>query len=203
MKRRFLLIVFMPCLLLSVSAAADRDWDSADFEKGVVAFEAGDYKAAYREFMPLALQGDGHAQFNVALMFHRGLGVRQNYEKASLFYAKAGNQGVAEALDNLGLMFVNGEGKKKNHSSASRFFIRASELGFAKSQHNLATMLYEGDGVPQDYVYAHMWWNIASSQGFDGASDSRDRVAQEMTPDQIAEAQKLARECVKKEYKNC
>ena len=37
----------------------------------------------------------------------------------------------------------------------------------------------------------------------DAATEARDSIAEEMTPEQIAEAQKLARECVRKEYKDC
>ena len=48
-----------------------------------------------------------------------------------------------------------------------------------------------------------MWWNIAASQGDDDAAEYRDKVAKLMTPSQIAEAQKLARECVRKNYKDC
>ena len=64
-------------------------------------------------------------------------------------------------------------------------------------------MYYEGKGVPQDYVYAHMWANIAASGGQKNAVKFRNLVEEEMTPSQIAEAQKLARECVRKAYKDC
>ena len=36
-----------------------------------------------------------------------------------------------------------------------------------------------------------------------GATERRSEVAEKMTPEQLAEAQKLARECVRKEYKDC
>lgn len=62
-------------------------------------------------------------------------------------------------------------------------------------------MYYLAEGVPQDYVYAHMWFNLAASQGY--GEHGRELVESEMTPNQIAEAQKMARECVKKNYKNC
>ena len=51
-----------------------------------------------------------------------------------------------------------------------------------------------GLGVPQDYVHAHMWISLAAAQGDADAVNNRDIVAAKMTPDQIAEAQKLARE---------
>ena len=57
--------------------------------------------------------------------------------------------------------------------------------------------------VIQDNVYAHMWWNIAASSGNKFAVKNRDIVAEEMTPAQIEDAQKLARECVRKKYKGC
>jgi TPR repeat protein len=60
--------------------------------------------------------------------------------------------------------------------------------------------MYElGRGVPQDYVEAHKWFNLAAAistteSNRNTAVKGRDRVATRMTPDQIAEAQKLARE---------
>ncbi len=56
-----------------------------------------------------------------------------------------------------------------------------------------------GQGVPRDYVQAHMWFNLAASKSPPGedrdkAAKNRDNVAKVMTPAQISEAQKLARE---------
>ncbi len=64
-------------------------------------------------------------------------------------------------------------------------------------------MYDNGQGVPQDYVRAHMWWNLTASTGDEDAIKNRDIVAKQMTPAQIAEARKLARECVAKNYKGC
>ena len=57
-------------------------------------------------------------------------------------------------------------------------------------------MYEDGRGVPQDYVRAHMWFNLAASgaSGHDWMIKYRDLVAAKMTPDQIAEAQRMARE---------
>ena len=64
--------------------------------------------------------------------------------------------------------------------------------------------MYEwGKGVPQDNVYAHMWFNIAASTSNDAADRARDMVAEDMTPAQIAKAEKLASECIAKKYKGC
>ena len=51
-----------------------------------------------------------------------------------------------------------------------------------------------GRGVPQDYKEAHKWYNLAAVDGDKQAEMWRDAIAKKMTPEQIAEAQKLARE---------
>ena len=56
----------------------------------------------------------------------------------------------------------------------------------------------EGRGVPQDRVAAHMWLGLAAAQASTEDRERcvkvRDAVAAEMTPQRIAEAQRLARE---------
>ena len=88
--------------------------------------------------------------------------------------------------------------------TALRVCTELAEQGIAESQNALGTMYANGTGVTQDNVYAHMWFNIAAISGESkNASKNRDTVAKRMTPAQIAEAQKLARECVAKKYKGC
>ena len=67
-------------------------------------------------------------------------------------------------------------------------------------------ILYErldGHIVKIDKVYAHMWASIASSNGFENAKGLLESLNKEMTPSQIQEAERLARECIKKNYKGC
>ena len=78
-----------------------------------------------------------------------------------------------------------------------------AEQGDANAQNSLGFMYVNGTGVIQDYVRAHMWFNIAASQGDESAAINRDVVAKRMTPSQIETAQRLAGECVKKNYKGC
>ncbi len=76
---------------------------------------------------------------------------------------------------------------------------RAAEKGDAAAQHALGTMYAKGQGVPQDFVQAHMWLNLAAAgltpgEARDTAAVNRDTVEGKMTPAQVAEAQRLARE---------
>ena len=60
-----------------------------------------------------------------------------------------------------------------------------------------------GQGTPQDYVRAHMWLNLAGSRGSKAAGEQRDGYAKLMTPQQVAQAQKMASDCLAKNFKNC
>jgi len=64
-------------------------------------------------------------------------------------------------------------------------------------------MYYGGYGVSQDYITAHMWANIAAVNGSEMAPELRNAIAKEMTPAQIHAAQKRAKDCVAKNYKDC
>ena len=100
-------------------------------------------------------------------------------------------QGDAGAQLNLGFMYDNGYGVSQDYEEAVKWYLRAAEQGSDRAQYNLGLMYDVGYGVPQDFVRAHMWYDIA---GVEVAISYRDYVAREMTPAQIAKAQKLARE---------
>lgn len=90
-----------------------------------------------------------------------------------------------------------------DYVTAEKWFRKGAEQGNAKAQFSLGLMYFEGKGVIKDVVYSHMWGNIAASTGFSAAINLRDILAKIMTAAQIAEAQKLARECVRKQFKGC
>ncbi len=73
-----------------------------------------------------------------------------------------------------------------------------ADQGDAKAQSNLGMMYALGQGVIQSKVMAHMYWNIAAVSGDEDAIKYRGIVEKEMTATQLAEAQKLAREWMRK-----
>jgi TPR repeat protein len=70
----------------------------------------------------------------------------------------------------------------------------AAEQGNATSQYILADMYADGRGVPRDYIQAYMWFSLAGASGDADGIKKRDIVAGQMTAEQTAEAQRLARE---------
>ena len=77
----------------------------ADFDDGEAALERGDYATAFKEFLPLAEQGDAAAQVTLADMHVFGLGVPRDYARAAQWYRKAAEQGHAKAQFILGVMY--------------------------------------------------------------------------------------------------
>ena len=83
---------------------------------------------------------------------------------------------------------------RSDYATALRIFRPLANQGNAVGQYILGFMYSNGHGVPQDYIEAHAWFAQAAAQGDKDAAKNRDEVAKLMTPAQIAEAQKLARE---------
>ena len=136
-------------------------------------------------------------------MYYNGQGVPQNFKTAVKWFTLAAEQGVASAQLNLGLIYDKGQGVPQDYKTALKWYTLAAEQGNVDAQHNLGVMYNKGQGVIKDNVYAHMWGNIAASNGHETGDELRDIVAEEMTASQIEEAEKLARECIRKKYKGC
>jgi TPR repeat protein len=168
-------------------------------EDGVAAYDGGDYATALRLMRPLAEQGNADAQNHLGQMYRQGQGVPQDYAAAMKWYRKAAEQGYIPGQINLANMYEWDQGVQDRAAAAS-WYRKAAEQGDARAQLELGLMYDFGWGVPRDYVLAHMWLNLSAARTdrFDinagEAVKARDILATMMTPAQIAEAQKLARE---------
>ena len=157
-----------------------------------------DYAEAVRWYRKSADQGNATAQFYLGYMYANGQGVTEDYSEAMRWYRKAADQGDPDAPNSIGEMYANGRGVPPDYREAMRWYRKAAEHGNADAQYNLGLMYRDGQGIAQDFVVAHMWLNLASSKstGDDQKkrSAARDALAAKMTPQQIAEAQRLTRE---------
>ena len=153
---------------------------------------------AVRWYRLAADQGSVEAQSNLAAAYFTGRGVRQNDEKAAAWCRRAAEQGLAEAQERLAELYHNGRGVPQDEAEASRWCRLAADQGDTPAQYNFGLRCLKGQGVPQDSVAAHMWFNLAASRSTGDiryrAVKNRDRAAQQLTADEIAEAQRCARE---------
>jgi hypothetical protein len=117
-----------------------------------------------------------------------------DYASAMRILRPLADRGDLKAQNRVGVMYQRGLGVPLDYADAVRWFRQAADQGDADAQNNLAFMYLYGRGVPKDYVSAHMWFSLAASGGVRSAGFSRDLLAANMTPVQVAKAQKLARE---------
>ena len=170
------------------------------------AYQIGDYATALRLLHPLADRGDVRAQSTLGLMYYHGRGVRKDDREAIKWFRTAAEQGDKRAQFHLGFMYAEGQVAPQDYAEAVKWYRLAADQGDAEALYNLGLAYAKGEGVLQNNVSAHLWLNLAAARF--PASDprnpseamrnaairSRDLVASNMTPEEIAEAQKLARE---------
>jgi TPR repeat protein len=176
---------------------------AGDFEDGVDAYGRQDYATALAKFRTAAERGNAKAQTSLGWMYRKGHGVAQDYTEAVRWYQLAAQQGEANAQFNLGGMYDLGQGVAQDDKEAVRWYQLAAKQGYADAQNSLGLMFGDGQGVAQDYVRAHMWLSIGAVGGDSRSAKNRDIMARKMTPQQIAEAQRMARECQARNFKNC
>jgi TPR repeat protein len=168
------------------------------------AYQRGDYAAVLRLAGPLAAQGDARAESMLGLIYYRGHGVPEDHKEAAKWFRRAGDQGDAAAQFFLGLMFSEGTGVPQDYAEAAKWYLLAADQGDPQAQYNLGLSYAKGEAGPPDVVSAYMWLNLATAHfaaadtRLSTAIASRDLVARQMTRDQIAEAQKRAREWTRK-----
>jgi len=85
-----------------------------------------------------------------------------------------------------------------NHSSATPELEDLAEWGDATAQFELGVMYEDGEGFPKDYIEAHKWYSFSEENGSKSGRKFRKIIEKLMTPKQITEAQKLAREWTRK-----
>ena len=146
----------------------------------------------FEDTLKNAEQGDVIAQYNLGSMYDNGKGTTQNYKQAFYWYKKSAEQGNAYAQYNIADMYKNGEGTTQNYKQAFYWYKKSAEQGNAYAQYNLGVMYYNGEGITQNYKQAYIWGSLASAQGHKEAPKFRDTMAKKLTPQQLAEAQKLA-----------
>jgi uncharacterized protein len=116
------------------------------------------------------------------------------YATAFRLFRLLAEGGDATAQNRLGQMYEAGQGVPEDYVLAVTWYRRAADQGSKVAQWNLGSMYEFGKGVPQDHVQAHKWYNLSATQGWEAAAISRGDLGKRMTPAQIAEAQKLARD---------
>ena len=105
MFSRLVKIVLNAAMLFSVFTF---NVQAKDYNDGFLAAEGGDFNSAIQQWGPLAEQGHAIAQFNLALLYHSGLGVDLDEAKAVSWYKKSASNGYYKAQEYLAVGYREG-----------------------------------------------------------------------------------------------
>jgi TPR repeat protein len=181
-------------------AAKEGDVIAPDFLG--LAYETGttgekDYHKAYYWLRMAADLGNISSMTRVGYFYYNGMGMLQDYTEAASWYLRAAKKGDTDAQVLIAEMYASGQGVSKDDKESVRWNELAAEQGNAYAQASLAIAYIEGEGVTKDLIKAHMWANVAASK-MDKFIGLRQLIEQNMTDEQKAEAQHLAREWLQK-----
>ncbi len=179
------ILTVLPLILSPIS------W-GAEFATGQEAYNSGDYQTAITEWQPLAEAGNADGQFGMGLLYANGFGVPLDDDQALKWYLLAAAQSHAEAQCNIAVMYANGWGVPQSDEEAFKWYSLAADQGVTPAQIGVAKMYSGGFGVAQDRVQAHKWFTIAAELGDFNAASKRDYLADRLSADELAEANRLA-----------
>jgi TPR repeat protein len=150
---------------------------------------AEDRVAGFTWLHKAALQGNATAQYRLGIAYVDGKGVAQDDARAVTWFRKAAAQGNADAQFWLGLSYDQAAGVPQDYAAADQ--------GNGMAQYAVGLMYYNAHGVQKDLVQAYRWFTLSAARESDlraDASGMLKKAASEMTPAQIATAQKSALE---------
>ncbi len=124
-----------------------------------------DFTQAAKQYLEDAEKGVVSAQYNIAVAYYHGEGVKRDYAEAVKWYEKAAGQGYAPAQYNLGVCYLNGEGVDQDENKAVQLFRKAAEQGLSIAQHDLGMCYFNGYVVKQDNTEAFNWLQKSAAQG--------------------------------------
>jgi TPR repeat protein len=141
---------------------------------------------------------DGHAdsQFNVALMYEKGIGVGKDEKEAVVWYGRSASQGNAGAQFNLGVLYEHGRGTKVDFAKANEWYRKASVQGDALAIGNLGMLYVRGQGVKENKPAGLALLLMSATQDSSPQNHAKRNIASTrgLSAEMIAAAQSLSGE---------
>jgi TPR repeat protein len=155
---------------------------------------------SFQIYQSKANQGDADAQFNLAVLYHHGIGIPQDFRYAAYWYTKAAEQGHVFAQYSLGNLYRYSYNAEfcRDYDQAVYWYKKAAEQGNLDAQYGLGYMYDYGDEIPQDYKQAFFWYTKAAEQGHYFAKEHRDEMLEKMSQSQNEEVRQLSKELYEK-----
>ncbi len=159
------------------------------------AIPADGSKAAYW-YEQAAKQNDWTAQYNLAVLYYYGRGVRKDHAKAKQLFELAAKSGDRLAQAALAMYYMNIEIGGKPYpiyTEGAKWHLLAAEGGDWYSQLKIGLLYEMGLGVVRDRIQALKWYYISASNGHEPALVQANRLEELMSPSDVEKAASLAK----------
>ena len=153
-----------------------------------------DYAKAIRWFEVAANRGDAVAQYGLGTMFYHGYGVEKNNVLAMNWFLKSAEQNEVRAQGILGNMYLQGQGAPQNYRLSAKWFRLAANQGDALAMYALGLIYENGLGFERNLMSSHFFYSLANTAGHKSDLAAMLRVGAKLSPSEINEAQRLAKE---------
>src|SRR5262249_28842236 len=141
--------------------------------------------------------GYSSVQLTLGRLYADGAGVPQNFAEAARWYQKAAADDPLAAVS-LGDLYAEGRGVDHNDTEATRWYRRAAERGLATGEYKLAQSCLTGKGIRADRAEGYAWLDLAASQEPQKYQAELAKLREQLTPEQLAEAQRTLAELKRK-----
>jgi uncharacterized protein len=179
--RRFSLCAVTTLLFAGFSAGTD-------LESAKHAYQQKDYATAFREFTPLAEQGNADAQLSLGKMCLNGQGVLKDPDQAIKWFKASAAQGNADAQFFLGSFYLL---PHRDIAEGLKWLRLSAEQGNQDAQLLLGKAYMQGE-LPRDPVQGEMWLRLAAKENLEFYQNELRAAERQMTADQIAKGKALA-----------
>ncbi|MGL5250011.1 MAG: tetratricopeptide repeat protein, partial [Enterovibrio sp.] len=102
------------------------------------------------------------------------------------------DKGHVSAQVFFGGLYALGQGVAQDDKQAVSLAREAAEQGNINAQFSLGESYFIGKGVKRDFKQAYSWLSVAAANGHPTAADMRDVAAKQLSPTDLADAQKIA-----------
>jgi TPR repeat protein len=149
-----------------------------------------DLKQALKWYQKAADNGEPWSQWRIGMAYVNGEGRKPDPVRAVEHFQLAANAGSVDGMTSLAVMYATGEGVPQDFTRARELYEQAVDAGGAHALKNLAGMYVRGEGVQVDLVHAYVLVATAEKRGDREALEMRKAVEADLTPEQLAEAQR-------------
>ena len=156
------LLATVICLIATLTPSLSM---AAPFTAGITALNRQHDATAFRAWKQIADRGDAEGQNNIAYLYERGMGVKQSYNNAKIWYELAAAQGLPEAKHNLAMLTYQGHINNRDTRKSIEWFREAADAGLRPSVYMLGVLYMKGEGVFKSYDKAFEQFMRAAKLG--------------------------------------